>query len=130
MEIESFSPYARTMGFETGRDAAGRLTLSLPYSDEAMGRPGFVHGGALAGLLETIAFVTLAERFDADDRPRIKPVNVTVSFLRGATEQTTHARASVERLGKRVAYVEAVAWQDDPEKPVAIAQLNLLLDRS
>jgi uncharacterized protein (TIGR00369 family) len=123
------TPYARTMGFEASRDADGRLILTMPYSDDKRGRPGFVHGGALAGLLETIAFATLADRLGEEDRPRIKPVSVTATFMRGATELPTHARATIERLGRRVANIEAIAWQDDPEKPVAMAQMNVMLDR-
>jgi uncharacterized protein (TIGR00369 family) len=126
----SFSPYAQTMGFEEQRDADGRLVIAMPYSDGVRGRPGFVHGGALAGLLETVAYATLSEALGEDDRPVIKPVNVTATYMRGAVEMTTYARATIERLGKRIANIEAIAWQDDIEKPVAMAQINVMLDRS
>lgn len=125
----ALSPYARSMGFEASRDAEERLLLSMPYSIAMRGRPGFVHGGALAGLLETVAYATLSEALGKDDRPALKPVNVTVAYMRGATEQTTFARATIERLGRRIANVEAVAWQDDPAKPVAVAQMNIMLAR-
>ena len=124
------SPYARTMGFEAERDAEGRLVIAMPYGDGVRGRPGFVHGGALAGLLETVAYVTLSEALGAEDKPVLKPVNMTATYMRGAIEVTTYARATIERLGKRIANIEAVAWQDDPAKPVAIAQINVMLDRS
>jgi uncharacterized protein (TIGR00369 family) len=123
------SPYAQTMGFVASRDDAGRLILTMPYGEDKRGRPGFVHGGALAGLLETVAFLTLSDALGEEDRPQIKPVNVTATFMRGATEKPTHARATIERLGRRVANVEAMAWQDDPAKPVAMAQMNVMLAR-
>ena len=126
----SFSPYAQTMGFEEQRDADGRLVIAMPYSVGVRGRPGFVHGGALAGLLETVAYATLSEALGEDDRPVIKPVNVTATYMRGAVEVTTYARATIERLGKRIANIEAIAWRDDIEKPVAMAQINVMLDRS
>jgi len=126
----SFSPYAQTMGFEEQRDTDGRLVIAMPYSDGVRGRPGFVHGGALAGLLETIAYATLSEALGEDDRPLVKPVNVTATYMRGAVEMTTYGRATIERLGKRIANIEAIAWQDDIEKPVAMAQINVMLDRS
>ena len=125
----SHSPYAQTMGFTAARDADGRLVLSMPFDEGKQGRPGFVHGGALAGLVETVAYATLAEALGEEDRPRLKPVNVTVTYMRGATASTTHARATIERLGRRIANVEAVAWQEDPNKPVAMAQINVMLDR-
>jgi uncharacterized protein (TIGR00369 family) len=126
----SFSPYAQTMGFEEQRGTDGRLVIAMPYSDGVRGRPGFVHGGALAGLLEAVAYATLSEALGEDDRPLIKPVNVTATYMRGAVEMTTYARATIERLGKRIANIEAIAWQDDINKPVAMAQINVMLDRS
>jgi uncharacterized protein (TIGR00369 family) len=123
------APYARLMGFSASRDAEGRLILTMPYDDGKTGRPGFVHGGALAGLLEAVAYATLAEAMGAADRPQLKPINVTVSFMRGAGEAPTYARATIERLGRRVANIEAVAWQEDPAKPVAVAQMNVRLAR-
>ena len=123
------SPYARTMGFTSSRDDAGRLVIAMPSDDGKRGRPGFLHGGAIAGLLEATAYMTLADALGDTDRPRIKPVNVTVTFMRGAVEQTLFARATIERLGRRVANIEAVAWQDDETKPVAIAQMNVMLSR-
>ncbi len=125
----SLSPYARKMGFAVNRDAKGALVLAMPFDAGKQGRPGFVHGGALAGLLETTAYAALADALGEEDRPQLKPINVTVTYMRGATEMTTFARATIERLGRRVANVEAVAWQDDPEKPVAVAQMNIMLSR-
>jgi uncharacterized protein (TIGR00369 family) len=127
--IDAQSPYGRTMGFDYSRDADGRLLLTMAYDEGKRGRPGFIHGGALAGLLEAIAFMTLQDALGTEDKVTIKPINVTVTYMRGATEKPTYGRATIERLGKRVANVEAIAWQDDPDKPVAMAQLNLMLTR-
>jgi uncharacterized protein (TIGR00369 family) len=125
----ALSPYAQKMGLSVERDADGVLTLVMPFDADKQGRPGFIHGGAIAGLLEVIAYATLSDALAAGDRPALKPVNVTVSFMRGAAEATTYARATIERLGRRIANVEAIAWQDDPAKPVAVAQMNVMLDR-
>lgn len=127
--MRSESPFAKTMGFGSERDEDGRLVLTMAYQTDKMGRPGFLHGGAIAGMLEAVAFATLAEALDADDTARIKPVNVTVTYMRGGRDHLTRARATIERLGRRIANVEAVAWQDDPANPIAIAQMNLLLAR-
>ena len=122
--------YAQTMGFKTERDEHGRLLLTMEFDLTKTGRPGFLHGGAIAGMLETVAYMTLSEALGADDRPVIKPVNVTVTFMRGGVDKLTYARATIERLGRRVSNIEAIAWQDDPATPIAIAQMNLMLDRS
>jgi len=59
-----------------------------------------------------------------------KPVNVTVQYMRGGIYHDTFAAARVTRLGKRVANVEAHAWQTDRDRPIAAAQMNLLLRRA
>lgn len=123
-------PYARTMGFGSMREDQGRLILTMAFADDKLGRPGFLHGGAIAGLLEAAAYMTLAEALGENDRPRIKPVNVTVTFLRGGRDHMTYASATIERLGKRIANVSAMAWQESPDAPIATAQMNLMLDRS
>jgi uncharacterized protein (TIGR00369 family) len=122
------SPYAQTMGFIIEREDGGQLVVKMPSSELKLGRPGFVHGGALAGLLETVALATLSEALN-DENVALKPINVTVTYMRGAVEMVSCARATIERLGRRIANVEAVAWQDDPERPVAIAQVNIMLAR-
>jgi uncharacterized protein (TIGR00369 family) len=124
------APYSHTMGFARSIDGQGRLIITMPGGEDKVGRPGYIHGGALAGLLETAAYATLKEALEDTDCPQLKPVSMTVSYMRGALQQPTHARATIERLGRRIANVEAVAWQEDPTKPVAMAQLNVMLDRS
>ena len=58
---------------------------------------------------------------------KLKPVNVQVEFMRGGTEQVTFAKGTVTRAGRRVALVNAECWQDDRSKPIALAQMKVLL---
>ncbi|HEY0624248.1 PaaI family thioesterase [Sphingomonas sp.] len=121
-------PYADLLGI-TREPEEGAPVLAMPFGADVVGRPGFVHGGALAGLLEMAAIVALKHALEADGRAeaRIKPINVTVDFMRGGREKVTRAQGHVSRLGTRVANVEAIAWQDDRDRPVAAARLNFLL---
>ena len=59
-----------------------------------------------------------------------KPITVTVDYMRGGTPRDTFAEARIERLGNRLANIEAFAWQSDRDKPIAAARINFLLDRS
>lgn len=133
--MTALPPYARLLGLEEEPQADGAPLLVMPYAEPVIGRPGFLHGGAISGLLEMAAIVALrhalAGEGDADDRPtRIKPVNLTVDFMRGGRDKPTRAAGVVTRLGTRVANVEATAWQDTPDKPIASARLNYLLVRA
>ena len=120
-------PYARFLGVRT-EQVDGELLFIMPFGERVTGRPGYLHGGAIAGLLEFAAFGALLEAL-GDERPVVKPVNVTVQYMRGGINHDTFAAATVTRLGKRVANVEAHAWQLSREKPIAAAQMNVLLRR-
>jgi uncharacterized protein (TIGR00369 family) len=122
-------PYARFLGITATRGADGALLFAMPFGDIVLGRPGYLHGGAIAGLLEIAAFGAVKEALGPDAGARIKPINVTTSFMRGGTDQETFASATVTRLGARVANVEAHAWQADRARPIASAQLNMLIRR-
>ena len=120
------SPYAELLRL---RIADGEpYLLVMPFHDDIIGRPGFLHGGAIAGLLEFAAFTTL-ERALGDDQVAMKPISVTIDYMRGGIRHDTLAEATIERLGKRIANVEAVAWQRDRAKPIAAARINFLLER-
>ena len=56
-----------------------------------------------------------------------KTISITIDYLRSARTVDTFARAEVVRQGRRVASVRSLAWQDDPSKPVAAANVLLLL---
>lgn len=120
-------PYARLLQLRID-DSADGLRFVMPFHDDVIGRPGFLHGGAIAGLLEFAAFNAL-DRALGDDAVVMKPITVTVDYLRGGVKRETFAAAIIERLGNRIANVEAFAWQAERAKPIAAARINFLLDR-
>lgn len=122
-------PYAEFLGISTTRSDDGELQFVMPFTEVVLGRPGYLHGGAIAGLLEFAAIGAILEAIGASERVTVKPINVTVNFLRGGTDHDTFAAATVTRLGNRVANVEAHAWQQDRAKPIAAAQMNVMLRR-
>ena len=123
-------PYGVWLGVRTGREADGSPRFVLPFGQRVVGRPGFLQGGAIAGLLELAAIGTVLDAVkDNPSPPRIKPVSVTVDFMRGGRERETIAYARITRLGARVANVESYAWQETPDKPIAASRLTLMLYR-
>jgi uncharacterized protein (TIGR00369 family) len=122
-------PYAELLGLSTRRGEDGSLLWVMPFREEVVGRPGFLHGGAIAGLLEFAALGTLYEALEGEEGVSARPINVSVDFMRGGTDAETYAAARITRLGRRIANVEAHAWQEDRTKPIAAARMNLLLRR-
>jgi uncharacterized protein (TIGR00369 family) len=121
-------PYAAALGIGLDHDEDGNPVLYFDYSERVAGRPGFLHGGAMSGLMEMAAIAALRAELDRrGEAMTLKPVNVQVEFMRGGTEQRTFAMGKVTRAGRRVALVNAGCWQDDPAKPIALAQMKVLL---
>jgi uncharacterized protein (TIGR00369 family) len=121
-------PYARFLGLVVDRQGE-ELVFRLPYADHLVGNSMLpaLHGGTLGALLESTAIFRLLLDTDADQVP--KTINLTVEYLRSAGARDTFARAEITRHGRRVANVRAVAWQDDPARPVAAAHAHFLLTR-
>lgn len=123
-------PYAHALGIESSRDETGRIILTMPFGPHVQGRPNFLHGGAIAGLLEIAAFTALWDALGDDEpRPQTKPITVTTDYMRGGRERLTYAAATISRLGQRMANVESFAWQEEESKPIAAARMNFLLVR-
>lgn len=121
-------PYAELLGLveEPGTHAP---VYVMPFEHGVVGRPGFVHGGAIGGLLEMAAIGALKQALESENAQRIKPINVTVDYMRGGRDKPTRAEGRVTRLGNRIANVEAIAWQDDRDRPIASARMNYLIVR-
>lgn len=125
--MKTLPPYAQLLQLRS-EDHGDGLRFVMPFNDDVVGRPGFLHGGAIAGLLEFAAFTALRRALD-DETVTMKPITVTVDYMRGGTPRDTFADAVIERLGNRIANVEAFAWQGARDKPIASARINFLLER-
>ncbi len=121
-------PYAVALDMALIDDAAEMPVITMPFAPKVQGRPGFLHGGAISGLLEMAAVAAIWSALKAQGRDAgFKQVNVTVDFMRGGVPQISYARGMITRLGRTMANVEAQAWQDDDSKPMAIAHMHYLI---
>src|SRR3546814_12524124 len=111
------------------RGDGGELVWVMPFREQVVGRPGYLHGGAIAGLLEFAALGTLYDALGSRAGVIVKPINVTVDFMRGGIDHETYSSAVVTRLGIRLPNFEAHAWQQDRREPIPADPLNLLLRR-
>jgi acyl-coenzyme A thioesterase PaaI-like protein len=123
---DSLPPYAELLQLRTEESADGKGLFVMPFHNDVVGRPGYLHGGAIAGLLEFAAYGELTRALQGRGL-RPKPISVTVDFLLGGKDRDTYAGATIERLGTRIANVEAFAWQTDRSTPIASARINFLL---
>lgn len=119
-------PYARLLGVEVER-VESAWDCVLPFRDELVGnaRLPAIHGGVLGSFLELTALLRLMDEDGVASVP--KPINFSIDYLRSAGPRTTRARAEIFKLGRRIAHVHVVAWQEERDRPVAAGNGKFLL---
>jgi acyl-coenzyme A thioesterase PaaI-like protein len=78
--------------------------------------------------LENAGYAALRTALIAAGRdPQLKPINITVQYLAAGKSRTSFAVGRITRLGRRNANVTVEAWQDDRDRPIATAVMNILI---
>ena len=111
-------PYVRFLGMRVEL-AGDEMTAVLPFAQALIGNPVLpaLHGGAIGAFLEMTALARLA--LDQPSRRVPKTIDITIEYLRPARAMETYARATLRKVGRRVANVQVEAWQDSRAQPVA-----------
>jgi uncharacterized protein (TIGR00369 family) len=119
-------PYARFIGMTVREEDGGVLTL-MRFRDEIVGnrRLPAIHGGVVGAFIEMAAIIELAYEMGSERFP--KPISFNVNYLRSAGPIDCIAKGEVVKLGKRIAHVRVVGWQDDPQRPFASGYGNFLV---
>ena len=126
--VISLPPYALALDMVVFDDVGDAPVIAMPFADKVQGRPGFLHGGAISGLLEMAAVAAIYRALHANGSDAsIKQVNVTIDFMRGGLGQQTFSVGEVTRLGRTMANVEARAWQESSDKPIAMGHMHYLI---
>ncbi|MGE4322167.1 MAG: PaaI family thioesterase [Sphingobium sp.] len=122
-------PYAVRLGITHHRDSRGAPYCTMPPGLHVEGRTSYLHGGAIAGLLEIASYVAMEYALEADETGEVKPISVSVDYMRNGNMVETFAQGRLLRIGSRIANVTAEAWQDDRERPIAMARMLFSLRR-
>lgn len=119
-------PYAAFIGLSVSI-AGEELLARMSFSDRLIGDSSIpaLHGGTVGALLESTAIFTLMWASEGERLP--KTINLTVDYLRSGRTQDTFAAATIEKRGRRIANVRAIAWQEDRARPIATAAVHFLL---
>ena len=122
-EMMQASPYARALGSEVEHLERGAVLMRLPYQDAFVGDPetGVIAGGVVTALLDQScgwAVWSALESFLS-----IATLDLRIDYMRPARpRQALKARAECYKLGRSIAFVRGLAFEDDPADPVAAAQ--------
>ncbi|MFQ6572948.1 PaaI family thioesterase [Pseudomonas sp. UM16] len=100
-------------------DAQG-MTLVLPYSQKIIGNPqtGAIHGGALTTLMDTTCgMATLCALAEFEVCPTL---DLRIDYMHSAKAGLDiYGHAFCYRVTRDVIFTRGMAYQDDPEQPIA-----------
>ncbi len=115
-------PYAQALGLQMEEIGDGHAVISMPYGDHLVGDPatGVIHGGAVSGLMDTTGGAAVLSHPSTPGGTAT--IDLRIDYMRAATPgQRIVARADVYHITRSVAFVRAVALDDDTANPVATA---------
>jgi uncharacterized protein (TIGR00369 family) len=117
-------PYARFLGLGCTREGE-RLIVTMRFAPSLIGDASIqaLHGGTLAGLLESTA--SFHALFVSEVAGMPKTISLTIDYLRSARAVDTFCEASVIRQGRRFVVIQVSAYQDRRDAPVAMAVVKL-----
>lgn len=115
-------PHAVLLGMQPQSLSDGVAVMSMPYKDELIGDPvtGVVHGGAVSALMDTCCGAAVMGHPDVTGGTAT--IDLRIDYMRAATPgQTITTTATCYHVTRSVAFVRAVAVDEDEANPVATA---------
>ena len=122
--------YSQALGMRVEKIGPGVAEMSMPYGEELVGdaQTGVIHGGAVSALMDTCGGASVVSHPDAP--AYTATIDLRIDYMRAATPgQRIYARAECHRLTRSVAFVRAVAHDDDADNPVATATGAFTVER-
>jgi uncharacterized protein (TIGR00369 family) len=114
------------MGATMTRVEAGEVDIDLPFDVELTQQHGFVHGGAVASVLDAACGYAASTLMAAD--AGVLTVEFKINFLAPAAGERFRFTGRVRRAGRTVTFVdgEAIAVADSRARTVATMQATMM----
>ncbi len=115
-------PHSKALGMELTEIGDGRAVIVMPYDSKLIGDPetGVIHGGAVSALMDTCCGAAVMSHPSAPSSTAT--IDLRIDYMRGATPgQTIRTTATCHHITRNVAFVRAVATDEDSDRPVATA---------
>ena len=125
--VESL-PHNAKLGIRIVEIARGRCTTYIEFRPELVGDPrrGVLHGGVVTTLIDSTAGAAVYSSLPPETP--LATLDMRIDYLKPAEpDKRLHAAAELYRLTRRIAFVRASAYQDDPENQVAHCAASFMI---
>lgn len=113
-------PHSRLLGYEVVDFEPNTVTSKVPYDERLIGDPfrRHIHGGVLTALIDQTSGCSAVFSFDPPQV--VATLDLRVDHMKpAAPDRDVFARAHCYRVTSKIAFVQCVAYQDDPSDPIA-----------
>ncbi|NHK27422.1 PaaI family thioesterase [Parvularcula flava] len=114
----------------SARTEGDALTYRLGFAEGHIGNPIIraLHGGVISSFLESCARLELIARLSPS--VRLRTTSVHTSYFRSSKAEDMLARISLQRVGRRFAFIEATGWQGEEDNIVARSAIGIRVMRT
>lgn len=123
-------PHAKALDMRIEEIDEGLAIISMPYDLKLVGdaQTGVIHGGAVSALMDTCGGAAVMSHPDAPGGTAT--IDLRIDYMRAATPgHRITARAECHHITRNVAFVRAVAMDEDTDRPVAMATGAFTVER-
>ena len=117
------TPQAAAMGIRLVAAVPGDATMAVPYRADLVGDPatGVLAGGVITTLLDHVGGLAVITAVGRDHSTAT--LDLRIDYMRPAVPgREVLGRARCYKMTRSIAFVRAVAYEDDENDPVATAQ--------
>ncbi|MGQ0533761.1 MAG: PaaI family thioesterase [Caulobacteraceae bacterium] len=126
-----FTPQAKALGIEVTRIERARVWGRVPYRAELIGDPetGVIAGGVITTFLDTLCGTAAVAAME--QATTVATIDLRIDYMRPAAPgRDVLAEAHCYKIGRSVAFVRAVAYEDSADNPVAHVAAAFMVNSS